>query len=76
MKYRPSLFDTTGHYSEEHNKVTEKRVRALLVKSFYLNGSESSAALREYRRMKELRRGSMSGKKCVRNDDGEIRGHW
>ena len=34
--------------------------RALLVKLFYLNGSKSSATLREYRRMKGLRRGLMS----------------
>ena len=39
--------------------VIEKRDRALLVKLFYLNGSKSSSALREYRRMKGLRRGSM-----------------
>ena len=52
-------FDTT-HYSEKHNMVIEKRDRALLVKLFYLNGSKSSAALREYRHMKGLRRGPMS----------------
>ena len=40
--------------------VIEKRDRALLVKLFYLDGSKSSAALREYRRMKGLRRGPMS----------------
>ena len=53
-------FDTTRHYREEQNTVIEKRDRALLVKLFYLNGSKSSAALREYRRMKGLRRGPMS----------------
>ena len=53
-------FDTTRHYCEEQNMVIEKRDHALLVKLFYLNGSKSSAALREYRRMKELRRGPMS----------------
>ena len=36
--------------------VIEKRDHALLVKLFYLNGSKSSAALREYRRLKGLRR--------------------
>ena len=53
-------FDTTRYYHEEHNMVIEKRDHALLVKLFYLNGCKSSAALREYRRMKGLRRGTMS----------------
>ena len=53
-------FDTTRHYREEHNMVIEKRGRALLVKLFYVNSSKSSAALREYRCMKGLRRGPMS----------------
>ena len=62
-------FDTTRHYREQHNMVIEKTDRALLVKLFYLNGSESSAALREYRRMKGFRRGV----KWVKQDDGKIR---
>ena len=53
-------FDRTRRYREEHNMVTEKRNRALLVKLFHLNDSKSSAALRKYRRMKGLRRGHMS----------------
>ena len=53
-------FDTTRGYREEHNMVTKKVDRALLVKIFYLNGSKSNAALREYRRMEELRRGPKS----------------
>ena len=40
--------------------VIEKRDRALLVKLFYLNVSKNSAALREYRLMKGLRRDSTS----------------
>ena len=40
--------------------VIEQRDHVLLVKLFYFNGSKSSAALREYRCMKELRRGPMS----------------
>ena len=50
-------FDTPRHYHEEHIVVIEKKDRALLVKLFYLNGSKRSAALREYLRMKGLRRG-------------------
>ena len=53
-------FDTTRHYREKHNMVIEKRDHALFVKLFYLNGSKNSAAFREYRSMKGLRRGSMS----------------
>lgn len=37
-----------------------KKERALLVKIFYQNGSNYSATLKEYRRMKRLRRGPMS----------------
>ena len=51
-------FDITRHYLEEHNMVIEKRDRALLVTLFYFK--VTSAALREYRRMKGLRRGPMS----------------
>ena len=40
--------------------VIEKRDRVMLVKLFYLNGSKSSAAMREYRRKKGLRTGPMS----------------
>ncbi|KAJ4431716.1 hypothetical protein ANN_20318 [Periplaneta americana] len=40
--------------------LVEKGDRALLVKLFYQNGSNSNAALREYRRQKQLRRGPMS----------------
>ena len=53
-------FDTTRHSREEYNIVNEKRDRALLVKLFYVNSSKSSAALREYRHMKGLRRGHIS----------------
>ena len=56
-------FDTTWHYHEEHNYGYWKK-KPCTVKSevtvFYLNGSESNAALREYRRMKGLRREPMS----------------
>lgn len=38
----------------------QKKDRALLVKLFYQNGSNSVAALREYRRLKGLRKGPMS----------------
>ena len=37
-----------------------KRDRVLLVKLFYLNGSKSSVALREYHRIKGLKRGPVS----------------
>ena len=40
--------------------VIEKGDHALLVKLFYPKGRKSSAALREYRHMKGLRRGPMS----------------
>ena len=42
--------------------IIEKRDRALLVKLFYLNGSKSSAGVREYHRIKGLRGGPMSTK--------------
>ena len=51
---------TTRHYREEHNMVFEKRDLALLLKLLCLNGSKSSATVREYRRMKGLRIGPMS----------------
>lgn len=38
----------------------EKKERALLVKLFYQNGNNLSSALREYRRLKGLRKGPMS----------------
>lgn len=38
----------------------EKKDRALLVKLFYQNGGNLSTALREYRRLKCLRKGPMS----------------
>ena len=37
-----------------------KKERALLMKIFYQNGSNNSATLKEFRRMKRLRRGPMS----------------
>ncbi|GBM41905.1 hypothetical protein AVEN_13623-1 [Araneus ventricosus] len=38
----------------------EKKERALLMKLFYRNGSNLSTALREYQRLKSLRKGPMS----------------
>ena len=68
-------FDTTQHYREEHIMVIGKRDRVLLVKLFYMNGIKSSAALRQYRRMKRIRRGPHVNK-WVKEDDDEIREHW
>ena len=56
--------------------VIEKRDRALLVKLFYLNASKSSAVLREYRRMKGLRRGPMSTNEVKKMMKFENTGHF
>ncbi|PSN48451.1 hypothetical protein C0J52_18942 [Blattella germanica] len=42
------------------NMSLDKRNRALLVKLFYKNNNNASAALREYRRLKGLRKGPLS----------------
>lgn len=48
------------NHSSAVNMPLNKKERALIVKLFYQNESNASAALRAYRRMKNLRRGPMS----------------